>query len=233
MEKIIVTDVPRLAPDRLDRLTAFGVATVHEAQGRSGLVEPEIRPIQQGARIAGTAVTVVCWPGDNLMIHAAVEQCQAGDILVVTTNSPNRDGLFGELFATSLQHRGVRGLITTTGVRDTQELRDMDFPAWSAAVSAQGTVKATAGAINVPVVIGGCPVAPGDAIVADDDGVVRVRRDEVDAVLEASAARIAKEEAAREAFQRGELGIDRYGLRPVLQDQGVRYVTWADQTTDH
>ena len=232
MEKIIVTDVPRLDRDRLDRLADFGVATVHEAQGRSGLAGPQLRPIQQGARIAGNAVTVVCWPGDNLMIHAAVEQCQDGDILVVTTNSPNQDGLFGELFATSLQHRGVRGLITTTGVRDTQELRDMDFPAWSTAVSAQGTVKATAGAINVPVVIAGCLVSPGDAVVADDDGVVRVRRDEVDAVLEASAARIAKEAAAREAFQRGELGLDRYGLRPVLDDQGVRYVTWADHTTD-
>lgn len=225
---LIVTDPPRADLGEVDALAKFGVATVHEAMGRAGYLGPELRPVQDGARTGGTAVTVLCWPGDNLMIHAAVEQCREGDLLVVTTTSPCSDGLFGELFATALAHRGVRGLVTTTGVRDVADLRAMGFPAWSAAVSAQGTVKATAGSVNVPVVIGGQVVRPGDAVLADDDGVVCVPRERVRDALGASQAREDKEEATRRAFRDGELGLDRYGLRTVLADLGVEYVDAAD-----
>lgn len=225
MRAVIVTDVPRPSPEDVDALAPFGVATVHEALGRTGYLGPSLRPIQNGARIAGTAVTVLCWPGDNLMIHAAIEQCGPGDVLVVTTTSPCTDGLFGELFATALQYRGVRGIVTTTGVRDTAELREMGFPAWSAAVSAQGTVKATAGAVNVPITMGGQLVRPGDALLADDDGVMVVARSSVPEALKAAQARVEKEEAARAAFRKGELGLDRYGMRPLLDKLGVQYVT--------
>ncbi|MEV6626329.1 4-carboxy-4-hydroxy-2-oxoadipate aldolase/oxaloacetate decarboxylase [Amycolatopsis sp. NPDC051106] len=225
MKPVIVTDPPRADLEQVARLADYGVATVHEALGRSGLLGPDLRPIQDGARIGGTAVTALCWPGDNLMIHAAVEQCREGDVLVVTTTSPCRDGLFGELFATALRYRKVAGLIINTGVRDVAELRALGFPVWSAAVSAQGTVKATAGAVNVPVVIGGQVIRPGDAILADDDGVMRVRREDVRSGLEASQARLEKEAAAREAFAQGQLGLDRYGLREKLEALGVRYLT--------
>ena len=225
MNKVIVTDIPRPAPADLDALARYGVATVHEALGRTGYLGPTLRPIQTDARIAGSAVTVLCWPGDNLMIHAAVEQCGPGDILVVTTTSPCSDGLFGELFATALQTRGVRGVVTTTGIRDTAELREMGFPAWSAAVSAQGSVKATAGAVNVPITVGGRLVRPGDAVLADDDGVMVVARSQVGAALDAAQARTDKEEASRTAFRAGELGLDRYGMRPLLDRLGVRYLT--------
>jgi 4-hydroxy-4-methyl-2-oxoglutarate aldolase len=225
MKPVIVTNPPRADVGQATRLAEYGVATVHEALGRTGLLGPRLRPIQDGARIGGTAVTALCWPGDNLMIHAAVEQCQEGDVLVVTTTSPSQDGLFGELFATALRHRGVRGLVTTTGVRDVAELRELGFPVWSAAVSAQGTVKATAGAVNVPVVLGGQVVHPGDAILADDDGVLRVRRQDVEEGLKASQMRLEKEAAAREAFATGQLGLDRYGLREKLDALGVRYLT--------
>jgi 4-hydroxy-4-methyl-2-oxoglutarate aldolase len=227
--KVIVTDVPRADPDQVDVLIGYGVSTVHEAQGRTGYLGPGLRPIQDGARIGGTAVTALCWPGDNLMIHAAVEQCRPGDLLVVTTTSPCTDGLFGELLATSLSARGVRGLVTTTGVRDVAELRAMGFPVWSAAVSAQGSVKATAGAVNVPVVVGGQVVHAGDAVVADDDGVVAVPRSRVREVLDACRQRVEKEEAARAAFRAGELGLDRYGLRATLADLGVRHVRYEDR----
>jgi 4-hydroxy-4-methyl-2-oxoglutarate aldolase len=225
MKPVIVTDPPRADLEQVTRLADYGVATVHEALGRSGLLGPDLRPIQDGVRVGGTAVTALCWPGDNLMIHAAVEQCREGDVLVVTTTSPCRDGLFGELFATALRHRGVRGLVINTGVRDVAELRELGFPVWSAAVSAQGTVKATAGAVNVPVVVGGQVIRPGDAILADDDGVMRVRREDVQTGLEASQARLEKEAAAREAFANGQLGLDRYGLREKLEALGVRYLT--------
>jgi 4-hydroxy-4-methyl-2-oxoglutarate aldolase len=225
MKPVIVTDPPRANPAQVTRLAGYGVATVHEALGRSGLLDPDLRPIQDGARVGGTAVTVLCWPGDNLMIHAAVEQCREGDFLVVTTASPCRDGLFGELFATALRHRGVRGLVTGTGVRDVAELRALGFPVWSAGVSAQGTVKATAGAVNVPVVLGGQVIRPGDAVLADDDGVLCVRREDVRSGLEAARARLEKEAAARQAFANGQLGLDRYGLRAQLEALGVRYVT--------
>jgi 4-hydroxy-4-methyl-2-oxoglutarate aldolase len=193
--------------------------------GRTGLAGPRFRPIQSGVRAAGTAVTVVCWPGDNLMIHVAVEQCAPGDILVVTTNSPSTDGLFGELFATALQARGVRGLVIDAGVRDVADLNKMGFPAWATSVSAQGTVKATAGSVNLPITLGAVTVRPGDVIVADDDAVVCVPRADVAATIAASRAREDKEEAARQAFRKGQLGLDRYGLRPLLDSLGVRYVS--------
>ena len=173
---IVVTDPPRADVDDAETLGGHGVATVHEALGRVGYLGPAFRPAWPGARIGGTAVTVLCWPGDNLMIHVAVEQCRPGDVLVVATTSPSTDGLFGELFATALAHRGVRGVVLGCGVRDVAELREMGFPAWSTAVSAQGSVKATAGAVNVPVVLGGQIIHPGDVIVADDDGVWCVPR---------------------------------------------------------
>jgi 4-hydroxy-4-methyl-2-oxoglutarate aldolase len=228
---VVVTDIARADAATAAALGVHGVATVHEAMGRTGLVGPAIRPIQDGARVAGTAVTVLCWPGDNLMIHAAVEQCREGDILVVTTTSPSVDGAFGELFATALQARGVRGLVTTTGVRDVVDLRAMGFAVWSGAVSAQGTVKATPGSVNVPIVVGGVTVRPGDVIVADDDGVLCVPRTAADAALAASDTRVAKEEADRAAYRSGELSLDRKGLRALLADLGVTYVSQRDHPT--
>ena len=228
MTHVIVTDVERADAATIGALAVHGVATVHEAMGRTGLVGPSLRPIQEGARIAGSAVTVLCWPGDNLMIHAAVEQCRAGDILVVTTVSPSLDGSFGELFATALQHRGVLGLVTTGGVRDVVDLRAMGFHVWSGAVNAQGTVKATAGSVNVPITVGGTIVRPGDIIVADDDGVLCVPRADADTVLAASDARVEREAASRAAYQSGQLSLDRNNLRPVLADLGVRYITQAE-----
>lgn len=225
MEPVIVTDVPREAPELVDQLVDYGVATVHEALGRIGFLGPRLRPVQDGVRIAGSAVTALCWPGDNLMIHAAVEQCQEGDVLVVTTASPSTDGMFGDLLATSLQSRAVRGLVIDAGVRDVSELRDMGFPVWSSAIGAQGTVKATAGAVNVPVVIGGQVIRAGDVIVADDDGVLCVPRADVRRGIELAQVRTDKETEARIAFRAGELGLDRYGLRDKLASLGVRYVT--------
>jgi 4-hydroxy-4-methyl-2-oxoglutarate aldolase len=228
MKNVVVTGCPRADPAEVARLAELGVATIHEAIGRTGYLGPAIRPVHSGSRLGGTAVTVVCWPGDNLMIHAAVEQCRPGDVLVVTTTSPCTDAAFGELLATSLQHRGVLGLVTTGGVRDVAALHAMGFPVFSAAVSAQGTVKATAGAVNVPIGINGQLIAPGDAVVADDDGVVVVARSEVGDALSAATARAAREDAARTAFRQGELGLDRYGLRAVLYELGVEYVDHAD-----
>jgi 4-hydroxy-4-methyl-2-oxoglutarate aldolase len=226
MRNVVVTDPPRASLEDVDKLAAYGVATVHEAIGRHGYLGPSIRPNQQGTRVAGTALTAVCWPGDNLMIHVAVEQARPGDIIVITTTSPSTDGAFGELLATSLAAHGVRGLIMGAGLRDTQELRDLGFPAWTAHVSAQGTVKETPGAVNVPVVVGGQVIRPGDAIVADDDGACVVPRLEVSAAVTASAARIAKEDATRRRLAAGELGLDIYGLRPKLA--GVEYITAAE-----
>ncbi len=227
MQNVVVTGCPRADLGLVDELAALGVATVHEAQGRTGYLGTGIRPVHPGTRLGGTAVTAVCWPGDNLMIHAAVEQCRPGDVLVVTTTSPSSDGAFGELLATALQHRGVRGLVTTGGVRDVARLHEMGFAVFAAAVSAQGTVKATAGAVNVPVSISGQRIAPGDAILGDDDGVVAVPRQAVAATLQAARARAAREDESRAAFQRGELGLDRYGLRAVLAGLGVRYLDYG------
>jgi 4-hydroxy-4-methyl-2-oxoglutarate aldolase len=226
MLNVIVTDPPRADLTAVDALAPFGVATVHEAIGRTGYLGPAIRPNQQGARIAGVALTVVCWPGDNLMIHAAVEQAKPGDIIVITTTSPSSDGAFGELLATSLAARGVRGLIMGAGLRDTRELREMGFPAWTAHVSAQGTVKETPGAVNVPVSLGGQTIRPGDAIVADDDGVCVVPRLDVAAAVTASAARIAKEDANRRELADGVLSLDLYNLRPKLAR--VEYISYAE-----
>ncbi|MET8903252.1 4-carboxy-4-hydroxy-2-oxoadipate aldolase/oxaloacetate decarboxylase [Streptomyces sp. NPDC127113] len=231
MSGVVVTNPPKADAADVEALAGYGVATVSEAMGRTGLLGPELRPIQQGVRIAGTAVTVLGWPGDNLMIHAAVEQCGEGDVLVVTTTSPSTDGMFGELFATALQRRGVRGLVINAGIRDTQELREMGFAAWSRAVSAQGTVKATGGSVNVPVAIDGQVVRPGDVIVADDDGVVVVPRERARRTAEASEAREAKEAGARAAFLEGQLGLDRYGLREKLAQLGVTYQSYEEYTS--
>jgi 4-hydroxy-4-methyl-2-oxoglutarate aldolase len=226
MLNVVVTDPPRADLALVDQLASYGTATVHEAIGRRGYLGPAIRPVQFDKRIAGTALTVVCWPGDNLMLHVAVEQAKPGDIVVVTTASPNSDGLFGDLIATSLQAHGVRGIIMAAGVRDTKRLRDMDFPAWTANVSAQGTVKETPGAVNVPVVIGGQTVRPGDAIVADDDGVCVVPRVDVQNAVSASEARQLREEKTRKDLAAGILGIDMYNLRPKLAK--VEYITAAE-----
>ncbi|MFD7463549.1 4-carboxy-4-hydroxy-2-oxoadipate aldolase/oxaloacetate decarboxylase [Streptomyces tendae] len=230
MSGVVVTNPPKAAAEDVEALAAYGVATVSEAMGRTGLLGPGIRPVQQGVRVAGNAVTVIGWPGDNLMIHAAVEQCGEGDILVVTTTSPSTDGLFGELFATALQRRGVRGIVINTGIRDTQELREMGFAAWSRAVSAQGTVKATGGSVNVPIAVDGQVIRPGDVIVADDDGVVVVPRERARQVAEASEAREQKEAATRAAFVEGQLGLDRYGLREKLKELGVTYQSYDAYT---
>jgi 4-hydroxy-4-methyl-2-oxoglutarate aldolase len=229
---VVVTDPPRADVADAARLGAFGVATVHEALGRVGYLGPEYRPAWSGARVGGTAVTVLCWPGDNLMIHVAVEQCREGDLLVVATTSPTTDGLFGELFATALARRGVRGVVLASGIRDVAELREMGFPAWSRAVSAQGSVKATPGAVNVPVVLGGQVIHPGDVVLADDDGVMVVPRGDVPRALTAAQARVDKEAASRAAFERGELGLDRYGLRERLAGLGIEYVSYADEAAD-
>ncbi|MCI3245652.1 4-carboxy-4-hydroxy-2-oxoadipate aldolase/oxaloacetate decarboxylase [Streptomyces spinosisporus] len=228
MSGVIVTNPPKADAKDVEALAGFGVATVSEAMGRTGLLGPGIRPIQQGVRVAGTAVTVLSWPGDNLMIHAAVEQCGEGDFLVVTTTSPSTDGMFGELFATALHRRGVRGLIINAGIRDTQELREMGFAAWSRAVSAQGTVKATGGSVNVPVAVDGQVIRPGDVILADDDGVVVVPRERAREAAERSEAREAKEAKSRAAFLDGQLGLDRYGLREKLKELGVEYKTFEE-----
>lgn len=233
MNPVVVTDIERADAATIDALGAHGVATVHEAMGRTGLVGASVRPVQDGARIAGSAVTVLCWPGDNLMIHAAVEQCREGDVLVVTTVSPSLDGSFGELFATALQQRGVRGLVTTGGVRDVADLREMGFPVWSAAVNAQGTVKATAGSVNIPITVGGALVRPGDVIVADDDGVLCVPRGDAGSALAAADARVAKEADSRAAYVAGELSLDRNRLRGVLDELGVRYLTAAEYEAEH
>jgi 4-hydroxy-4-methyl-2-oxoglutarate aldolase len=221
---VVVRNIPRADRATIDGLAKAGVATVHEAMGRTGLLSTEIRPVQRGARVAGSAVTVSCQAGDNLMIHAAIEVCQGGDVLVVTTTSPSTDGMFGELLATSLQARGVVGLVIDAGVRDVSDLNEMGFAVWSRAVSAQGTVKATAGSVNVPVVCAGMAIEPGDVVVADDDGVVVVRRDDAEAALAASEARVAKEAATRRALADGQLGVDLYGLRAKLHELGVRFV---------
>ena len=224
MLNVIVTDPPRADLDQVAKLAEYGVATVHEAIGRTGYLGPAIRPNQQGTRIAGTALTVLCWPGDNLMIHVAVEQARPGDILVVTTTSPSSDGFVGELIVTALAARDVHGLVTTTGVRDVAAIARARFPVWAESVSAQGTVKATAGAVNVPICIAGTVIAPGDAVIADEDGVVAVPRRDAAAVAAAGRLRAQREDEARAAFARGELSLDRYGLRPELERLGVSYV---------
>jgi 4-hydroxy-4-methyl-2-oxoglutarate aldolase len=207
-----------------DAFGPLGVATAHEAQGRRGLLGPELNPIYPGAQISGTAVTVSVPPGDNWMIHVAVEVCQDGDILVVAPTSRCDDGYFGELLATALQVRGVRGLVIEAGCRDVRELTKMRFPVWSRAVSAAGTVKETLGDVNVPIVCAGQLITPGDVIVADDDGVVVVPRESAAAVLDASRERAAKEEESRKRYAAGELSLDLSHMRERLAEKGLRYV---------
>ena len=220
----VVRLVDRAAEETIGALRGAGVATAHEAAGRVGLLGPEIRPRQAGASIGGSAITVSCHPGDNLMIHAAVEVCRPGDVLVVTTTSPSTDGMFGELLATSLIARGVVGLVIDAGVRDVADLRALPFPVWSRSVHAQGTVKASPGSVNVPVVVAGRLVSPGDIVIADDDGVLTLPGARGPAVAAASAERLANEATKRAKLAGGTLGVDLYNLRPLLADLGVRYV---------
>ncbi|GIF45770.1 4-carboxy-4-hydroxy-2-oxoadipate aldolase [Asanoa ferruginea] len=223
MSGVVVRSTAAADPAAVEVLAAAGVATAHEAQGRTGLLAPYLRPIYPGKRIAGRAVTVLSHPGDNLMIHAAVEQVRAGDVLVVAFNSATTDGALGELLATSLRAHGALGVVIDAGVRDVAELTGMDFPVWSRAVSAQGTVKATGGSVNVPVVVAGALVNPGDVVVADDDGVVVVPRAAAAEVAAKSTAREANEATKRAKLAAGELGLDLYHLRPLLESLGVVY----------
>jgi 4-hydroxy-4-methyl-2-oxoglutarate aldolase len=221
MKPVIVREIRRPKAAAVRTLGELGVATVHEAQGRTGLMRPYMRPIYASARVAGPAVTVLCHPGDNLMIHAAIEVCRKGDVLVVTTLSESTDGMFGELLGTSCQARGIVALVIDAGVRDVADLTAMQFPVWSKAISAQGTVKATAGSVNVDVVCAGAIVHPGDVIVGDVDGVVVVARESAQEVVRLGEERRAKEQQARERLATGELGLDMYGLRAKLKELGL------------
>jgi 4-hydroxy-4-methyl-2-oxoglutarate aldolase len=222
---VVVRKVARVDSDIVAGLADAGVATVHEAGG-TALLDPGIRPIQEGSRIAGSAVTVSCAAGDNIMVHAAVEVIEPGDVLVVATTSPSTHGMFGELLATSVMAKGCVGVVVDAGVRDVSDLREMGLPVWSRAIHASGTKKATPGSVNVPLVCGGVAVGPGDVVVADDDGVAIVERERAVEVLERARLRLEREEQARRRLAVGELGVDFYGFRERLEDRGVR---WIDQ----
>jgi 4-hydroxy-4-methyl-2-oxoglutarate aldolase len=227
MKPTAVRTIARADRQTIEGLAREGVSTVHEAQERSGLLQPYMRPIYAGAQIAGSAVTVLANPGDNLMIHVACELVEPGDIMVVACSSENTDGMFGELLGTSLQAKGVKGLIIDAGCRDVRLLSEMKFPVWSRAISSKGTVKASLGSVNIPVVCGGALVNPGDVVVADDDGIVVVPRLTAAAVLKAAQERSAKEEKVRQRLVKGELGLDIYNMRGKLTELGLRYVDKA------
>ncbi|MEA2888992.1 MAG: 4-hydroxy-4-methyl-2-oxoglutarate aldolase [Bradyrhizobium sp.] len=224
MKTVVIRNIDRADADVVKRLGALGTSTVHEAYGRAGLMKPYLRPVWVGGEAAGAAVTVLAHPGDNWMIHVAVEQCRPGDILVVGCTSDKTDGMFGDLLATSLKARGVTGLVIDAGCRDVKSLREMGFPVWSKAISAKGTVKATLGAVNVPVVCAGINVEPGDAVIADDDGVVVVRRKDAAEVAAKGEKRHADEEGKRKLLATGALGLDMYNMREPLAKAGLIYL---------
>ena len=221
---IVVRNIERPTAEQLRRLGEFSVATIHEAQGRSGLLAPYMRPVYAGAKAAGSAVTVLAHPGDNLMMHVAADVCRPGDVIVVALSSANTDAMLGDLLATSFRAHGGVAVVIDAGCRDVSELTAMKFPVWSRAISAKGSVKATAGSINVPVVCAGAIVNPGDAVVGDDDGVVIVPRGEIERVIAASREREDREAKVRTRLAAGELGLDIYNLRPKLEELGLRYV---------
>lgn len=228
MRTIGVRNIQRVESSVLGELESFGVATVHEASGRTGLTAPYLRPIYAGARIAGSAVTVLAQPGDNWMLHVALELCQPGDVIVVAVTVDDTHGMFGDLLATSAIARGVKALVIDAGVRDVRDLTEMQFPVWSKAVSAQGTVKETPGAVNIPVVCAGARVMPGDAVIADDDGICIVAREAAPAVARKAAERVRDEDAKRRRFANGELSLDIYAMRDKLADKGFEYFASAD-----